>query len=101
MRILTGDRLTEAHLPMDLYLDVTEEDRWSVLDRVGAHVPNEDVRTLLDALMKRERTLADVTKLPDDLHTMLALSSRTREAGDSAPPRTMRSPTPRASQSPY
>ena len=63
MRTLTACNPIEAHLPMDLYIDVTDEDCWNVLDRVGIDVPNRDVCGVLHVLLEREKSLFDIADL--------------------------------------
>ena len=58
MKIHSLSKPDVAHLPMDLYLDVTNEDCWSVIHRVGVDVPITDVEYLLRALTRREMVSA-------------------------------------------
>lgn len=66
MKIHSLSKPDVAHLPMDLYLNITNENCWSVIHRVGQDVPIVDVEYLLRALTRREMAVArDWADIPE------------------------------------
>lgn len=74
MRIKHAKDPGVRYLPMDLYLNVMEEDCWSVIDRTGTGVPMQDVKHIVDSLSRRDREATEATSRTEEALKKLSLA---------------------------